>query len=215
MLSFRPAKAWQGWLGFFLLLVLATLAVRAQAPAAPAVSVDSTANVYRMPPQVLVDLVNAPPTPAMRLDPRRQWMLLVEQPSLPPIAELAERELRLGGLRIRPRSHGPSRSGFATGLKLVRLSDLAERPITGLPAGARIENLRFAPDGARFAFTHTGADGIELWIAEVATGQARRLGAAQLNLAAGTSPQWLPDGSLAATLAGTGQGPEPRRPPVA
>jgi len=218
MLSFRPAKAWQGLLGLLLLLALAlTLAVRAEAPAVSTVSAapaDSTANVYRTPPQALVDLVDTPPTPGMRLDPQREWMLLVQQQNLPPIAELAERELRLGGLRIRPRSHGPSRSGYATSLKLLRISDLAERSITGLPAGARIENLRFAPDGARFAFTHTGADGIELWVAEVATGQARRLGTAQLNLSAGTPPQWLPDGSLVATLLAPGQGPEPAAPTV-
>ncbi|HEV7787365.1 MAG TPA: S9 family peptidase, partial [Thermoanaerobaculia bacterium] len=211
MLAFRPAKAWQGLSGLLLLLALVpTLAARAQAPA----SAESTASVYRTPPQALVDLVDTPPTPGMRLDPRREWMLLVQQQNLPPVAELAERELRLGGLRIRPRSHGPSRSGYATGLKLLRISDLAERPITGLPAGARIENLRFAPDGVRFAFTHTGADGIELWVAEVATGQARRLGLAQLNLAAGTSPQWLQDGSLVATLVVPGQGPEPPAPAV-
>src|SRR6185312_8997596 len=218
MLSFRPAKAWQGLLGLLLLLALApTLAVRAEAPVVSTVSAapaDSTANVYRTPPQALVDLVDTPPTPGMRLDPKREWMLLVQQQNLPPIAELAERELRLGGLRIRPRSHGPSRSGYATSLKLLRISDLAERSITGLPAGARIENLRFAPDGARFAFTHTGADGIELWVAEVATGQARRLGTAQLNLSAGTPPQWLPDGSLVATLLAPGQGPEPAAPTV-
>jgi dipeptidyl aminopeptidase/acylaminoacyl peptidase len=214
MLSFRPAKAWQSLFGLFLLLALVpTFAVRVQAQAAASASVDSTANVYRTPPQALVDLVDTPPIPGMRLDPRREWMLLVEQPSLPPIAELAERELRLGGLRIRPRSHGPSRSGFATGLKLQRISDLAERPIT-VPPGARIENLHFAPDGARFAFTHTGANGIELWVAEVATGQARRLGLAQLNLAAGTSPQWLGDGSLVATLVVPGQGPEPPAPAI-
>ncbi len=204
MFSLRPAKAWQGLFGLILFL----------APAAIAQSAESTANLYRTPPQALVDLVNAPPTPSMRLDPRRQWMLVVEQASLPPISELAERELRLGGLRIRPRSHGPSRSGYATGLKLLHLADLAERPVTGLPAGARIENLRFSPDGSRFAFTHTGADGIELWAADVATGQARRLGAAALNLAAGTSPQWLPDGSLAVTLVVAGQGPEPAAPAV-
>ncbi len=104
--------------------------------------------------------------------------------------------------------------GYATGLKLLRLSDLAERPITGLPAGARIEKPPLAPDGARVAFTHTGTDGIELWVAEVATGQARRLGTAQLNLSAGTSPQWLMDGSLITTLVPTGQGPEPPAPTV-
>lgn len=207
MLTFRPAKAWHGLLGLCLLLV-PSLTLRAQTPA------DATASIYRMPAQALVDLVDTPPTPGMRLDPKREWMLLVDQPNLPPISELAERELRLGGLRIRPRSHGPSRSGYATGLKLLHISDLAERPVTGLPSGARIENLRFAPDGARFAFTHTGSNGIELWVAEVATARARRLGTAQLNLAAGTSPQWLLDGSLVATLVVPDQGPEPTAPAV-
>ncbi len=221
MPSPRFAKSCAGLLALLLLLALApTLAVHAAtAPTTPtsANTADSTASLYRTPAPALVALVDAPPTPGVRLDPRREWMLLLDLPSLPPIAELAERELRLGGLRIRPRSHGPSRAGFATGLRLLRLSDLAERKIVGLPDGARIENVHFSPDGARFAFTNTGAEGIELWVAEVATGQAHRLGSAQtlrLNLSAGTSPQWLREGSLVATLLVADQGPEPAAPAV-
>ncbi|MEA2604914.1 MAG: hypothetical protein QOF89_5906 [Acidobacteriota bacterium] len=214
MRPFRTTLARPGLL-FLLLLALAPVFVlRAATAPAPDSTANSTANLYRTPPQVLADLIDAPPTPEVRLDPKREWMLLLEQPSLPPIAELAERELRLAGLRIRPRSHGPSRSGYATGLKLLHLSDLAERPITGLPEGARIENVRFSPDGSRFAFTHTATDGIELWVAEVASGQARRLSSAHLNLAIGASPQWLNDGSLVATLVVPGQGPEPPAPTV-
>src|SRR5436305_4185025 len=188
MRSSRFVKPCAGLLGLLLLLALIpTPAVRAPT-APPANPADGTASLYRTPAPALAALVDAPSTPGVRLDPRREWMLLLDLPSLPPIAELAERELRLGGLRIRPRSHGPSRAGFATGLRLLRLSDLAERKIVGLPDGARIENVRFSPDGARFAFTNTGAEGIELWVAEVATGQAHRLGSAQtlrLNLSAG------------------------------
>ncbi len=198
-----------------LLALVPVVALQAATTTPPAAgSIDSTASVYRTPPQVLTDIIDAAPTPGVRLDPRREWMLVLDQPNLPPIAELAERELRLGGLRIRPRSHGPSRSGYATGLRLLRLSDLAERRITGLPDGARIENIRFAPDGSRFAFTHTAADGIELWVAEVASGQARRLSSAHLNLAVGGAPQWLRDGSLVATLVVPDQGPEPPTPSV-
>ncbi|HEX4961838.1 MAG TPA: prolyl oligopeptidase family serine peptidase [Thermoanaerobaculia bacterium] len=203
--------------GLLLLLTLIPVfAARAATSVTPAVP-DSTASVYRTPAKALADLVDAPPTPGMRLDPKREWMLLLDQPSLPPIAELAERELRLGGLRIRPRNHGPSRTGYSTGLRLLRISDLAERRVTGLPEAARLENVRFAPDGARFSFTHTGANGIELWIGEVATGQAHRLGTpqtAQLNLAAGSGPQWLRDGSLVTTLVVPDQGPEPPAPSV-
>lgn len=188
----------------------------ALAPAAPGRAATSDAGVYHLPPQVLVDIVDAPPTPPpTRLDPRREWVLLLEQPNLPPVADLAERELRLGGLRIRPRTSGPSRTSFASGLKLLRLSDLAERQIVGLPSPAQIGNVRWAPDGSRFAFTHTGPEGIELWVTEVGSGQARRLADARLNLAAGAEPQWLRDGrSLVCALVPADRGAEPAAPAV-
>jgi dipeptidyl aminopeptidase/acylaminoacyl peptidase len=168
-------------------------------------------SVYHTPPQVLVDLVDAPPTPGVSIDPMRQWMLLLKQPNLPPIAELAERELRLGGLRIKPQINGQSRTTFLNGLELVRISDLSRREITGLPAGARIENVRWSPDGARIAFTNTVENGIELWVAEVASGAARRILDGRLNLAASVVPTWLRDGqTLVAALVPAGRGPEPQ-----
>ncbi len=167
-------------------------------------------NAYHTPPQVLVDIVDAPPTPGVALDPQRQWLLIMERPSLPPISELAERELRLGGLRIRPQNHAPSRAGYLTGLRLLRLSDLSERRFSGLPDGARITNPQWSPDGSRLAFTNIRPDGVELWVAEVATGEARRL-AGSLNLTASTEPRWLADGrTLVCTLVDPDLGPEPQ-----
>jgi dipeptidyl aminopeptidase/acylaminoacyl peptidase len=196
MQPFRKLRLWLG--------LLAVVVLSLPAGAQPAVD-----NLYRTPPQVLVDIVDAPPTPWTRLDPSREWLLLLELPSLPPIAELAERELRLGGLRIRPQTHAPSRTGYFSGLDLVRISDLAERRIAGLPEGARLQNVQWSPDGSRLAFTNARADGIELWVAELANGQARRL-VDGLNIAAGTSPQWLRDGrTLVCTLVPAREGPEP------
>ncbi|HSF39060.1 MAG TPA: alpha/beta fold hydrolase, partial [Thermoanaerobaculia bacterium] len=126
------------------------------------------------------------------------------------VAELAERELRLGGLRIRPQINGPSRTTSLTGLELLRISDLSRREITGLPPGARIENTRWSPDGRRIAFTNTIEDGIELWVAEVESGQARRLLPGRLNLSARVTPRWLLDSqTLVVTLVPEGRGPEP------
>jgi dipeptidyl aminopeptidase/acylaminoacyl peptidase len=186
-------------------LVLAGLAFPAAAATAPA----SADTGYRLPPKVLVDIVDAPPTPGASLDPHRQWLLIAERPSLPPISELAERELRLGGLRIRPQNHAPSRAGYLTGMRLMRVSDATERRFSGMPDGARITGLRWSPDGSRIAFTNVRPDGVELWIADVANGQARRL-AGGLNLTASTEPQWLADGrSLVCTMVDADLGPEP------
>src|SRR5918997_3958653 len=96
---------------------------------------------YQLPPRPIADVIDAPETPDVSLSPDRRWMLLLGKPGYPPIAELAEPELRLAGLRINPRTNGPSRAGHYTGLTLLSIEEGrrgARREIVGPPAGARI-----------------------------------------------------------------------------
>ena len=69
-----------------------------------------------MPPQVLADMIDAPPTPWVAVSPGGDWLVLLERPGLPPIDEVAMPELRLAGLRINPRTNGPSRATYLEGL---------------------------------------------------------------------------------------------------
>lgn len=199
----------------FVPLVFLAAAAASVLPVTAAAPESSSEGLYRLPPQALVDLVDAAPTPTVFSDPHREWLLVLERPGLPPISELSERELRLGGLRIRPGNDGRSRAAYFNGLRLLRLSDLTERRILGLPEQARLQNIQWSPDGARFSFTHSRPDGIELWVAEVATGQARRIVDARVSLTAEIAPQWLRDGrTLVCALVPTSRGPEPAQPPV-
>src|SRR2546430_7389921 len=59
---------------------------------------------YKPPPQVIVDILDAPPLPAASVSPDHQWLLLFEQRSMPTIAEMAQPVLRLAGSRIHPRA---------------------------------------------------------------------------------------------------------------
>jgi dipeptidyl aminopeptidase/acylaminoacyl peptidase len=208
-----------------LLVAVASLAVLAAPAAALPASADaattapgaddSTAAVYRVPDPTLVSMVDAPPTPGASVGPKGEWMLLLERPSLPPISELAARELRLAGLRLDPAVHGRSRTYPLSGLSLVNVADGSRRAVQGLPPAPRLEDVRWSPDGSRIAFTHTAEDHIELWVLEVASGKAQRLGAAELSLTAGREPRWLPDGSgLVALLVPAAEGPEPEEPKV-
>src|SRR5436305_13481507 len=168
-----------------LALTISTAISAAAAATAPAAD-----GAYRLPPQTLVDIIDAPPTPGVLPDPHGQWLMILDRPSLPPIAELAERELRLGGLRIRPQNHAPSRAGYLTGLRVLHLADLSEHRISGLPEGSRITNFQLSPDGSRLAFTNLRPDGVALWVAEIATAEARRL-AGGLHLTASAKPRGL------------------------
>ncbi len=172
---------------------------------------------YRLPAQVLVDIVDAPPTPSVRMSPDDRWMLLLESPSLPPIADLAARELRLAGTRIAPQTNGRSRRNPYTGARFMRLADRHEVVVTGLPADPKLEDVEWSPDSKWIAFTHTTDDGIELWVAEVASGQARRLTGPVLNTVLAGGPVWAADSwTVWVTMVPEGRGAEPpaRRVPV-
>ena len=121
-------------------------------------------------------------------------MLVLTKPSLPPISELARPELRLAGLRIDPGANGLSRSGYYTGLTLVRISDGLQRPVTGLPPEARIAWPRWAPDGGSFAFGVRDGCGIRLWLANVDSGVSRRVSDIRLNGVFGAPFAWIPSG---------------------
>ena len=118
---------------------------------------------YEMPPKALADLVDAPQTPSISLDPRREWLLLMHRPGYPPIEDVARRELRLAGQRIDPDTNGPSRVSHHSGLTLKRVDGGEEQDVRGLPEGVRIGQAYWSPDGSHVAFSVTETDGIGLW----------------------------------------------------
>jgi len=169
--------------------------------------------VYRRPSPELVEIIDAPKTPHAYFAPDREWMVLRERPSYPSIEELAEPELRLGGMRFSPVTNAPTRTWSYDGFVFVRLEDRTERRVAGLPEEGRFENVVWSPDSEMIAFTNTTGNGVELWVAELSTAEARRVTGPVLNLVAGTLPRWIPGtNTLLATLVPDGRGEPPTAP---
>lgn len=182
---------------------------------APAADVEPmpTESVYRRPSPELVEIIDAPKTPHAYFAPDREWMVLRERPSYPSIEELAEPELRLGGMRFSPVTNAPTRTWSYDGFVFVRLEDRTERRVTGLPEDGRFENVIWSPDSEMIAFTNTTGNGVELWVAELSTAEARRVTGAILNLVADTPPRWIPGTkTLLATLVPEDRGEPPAAP---
>ena len=167
---------------------------------------------YKLPPRVIVDILDTPPLPGATVSPDRQWLLLLEQRSMPTIAELAQPMLRLAGARINPRTTGPQLPGAITGLVLKRMSDGTERRIA-VPAPAALSFVTWSPDSRSIAFVQTRDSGLALWVADAATGQARAVTSASLNATSGPPCQWMPAGTkLLCEFVPDDRGPVPLAP---
>jgi dipeptidyl aminopeptidase/acylaminoacyl peptidase len=153
----------------------------------------STALNYQIPPKPLADLLDAPPTPSVSIDPLNQWLLLREYPNLISLDELAQPELRLAGRRINPNTHGPSRGWYFTALKLKRIKDGKEFDIKGLEKDVKIRNASWSPDGNRIAFITTKEKGQDLWVVDVSKRRARKLVSDKISSTYGSPFVWLPD----------------------
>ena len=171
---------------------------------------------YQLPPQEIIDLVDAPSTPSISISPDNRVILLTESPELPSIDELAMEELRLAGIRFDPRTNGPSRAGYGTGFSLMDIDGANVREVTGMPVNPRIRNTRWSADGSKIAFNHTTDNGIELWVVDVASATAKRLTGPVVNDVLGTAFTWLSDNkTIIYSAIPENRGPAPTRPRVA
>ena len=173
---------------------------------------------YQQPPEEVVDIVDAPRTPSVQPDPDREWLLVAEEPNLRTIADLAEPQERLAGIRLNPDTNGPDRPSYYVDLQLEPVSGGETVNIEGLPEEPRIRNLRWAPDGEHFAFVQVDSDRVGLWVVDVAAGEARELDAFDLNAAYPGRPyEWHPDGDslwVRKLPADQGEAPEKDRVPT-
>ncbi len=130
------------------------------------------------------------------------------------IADMAQPVHRIGGVRINPRTNGPHRATTYRAIKLKTIADLAEKTVT-VPASPKLTWIGFSPNAQRFAFTQTRDSGIELWVGETATGQAKALTPAQLNASIGAPCSWVADGaSLLCGFVSPTRGTAPAEPTV-
>lgn len=148
---------------------------------------------YRKPPQAVLDVLNSPVTPSVSISPARDQMLLATGVRYPPISDLAQPMLRLAGYRINPNTNGRHLAPYFVALSLKRIADGAETKVE-LPPGAQVGFPQWSPDGKRFAFTNTVANGIELWVGDAVTGRASKIKGVLVNAAYGDALQWMPDG---------------------
>jgi dipeptidyl aminopeptidase/acylaminoacyl peptidase len=147
---------------------------------------------YRLPAPEIVRMIDAPPPPRVSLSPRRDAMLLVDYEANPPLELLARPLHRLAGLRIDATLGARQRASRNTRLTWLRLADGSRRTVP-LPEGSFIGFPVWSPDGSRCAFTRDTENGVELWVADLTTGEAKAIPSLLLNDVTGPALEWRKD----------------------
>ncbi len=146
---------------------------------------------YQKPPQEILELIDIERAPSVISDSKKQNMLLLYRDQYKSIAELSEKELRLAGLRINPKTNIGSRTTYYNNLKMMNVASREVMNIKGLPENPRLANLRWSHDESKVAFTHTTEEGVQLWYADLKKLQAKRLTDAKLNANMGSVLRWF------------------------
>lgn len=148
---------------------------------------------YQKPPQEILELVDVQRAPSVSMDSKKQHMLLLYRNSYKTLAELSEEDMKLGGLRINPTTNISSTITYINNIRYKRLRDKETVQVKGLPANARLAYFSWSPDERKVAFTNTTDTGVEAWVLDIVSLQAKKLTGATLNANIGNPVSWLKD----------------------
>jgi dipeptidyl aminopeptidase/acylaminoacyl peptidase len=151
---------------------------------------------YKKPPQAIADLLLAKPAPAVSIDGKSGWLLLMERNSYPSVEELAQPELRIAGQRIHPNNFSPSRQVYINNFTLKDIKADKEYPVTELPADMHASPAIWSPDKKKIAFTNTTNNAVDLYVIDVATHVAKKVNQQALNVILGGAFSWMDDNTL-------------------
>jgi dipeptidyl aminopeptidase/acylaminoacyl peptidase len=196
---------------FHLVLSAAVIAAPPPSVAGP---VPPSPDLYRMPPEEIAKLADAPLTPSLNVGPDEDWALLERRPTLLPLTEAAQPELKLAGIRFSPQNSDQTRQPYAQKLWLLQISTRTERSITGIPDGLKARWASWSPDGKRIAFGLSTDRAVELWIVDVPSGMAKKIPNLQLQGVHPNAPfHWRSDSeSLVCRTVVADRGPPPPQP---
>src|SRR5262249_54010293 len=158
----------------------------------------------------------APPPPIVVPNPSGDMLFLVDVESYPPIELLSRPFLKLAGIRVDAAIGAKRRDTRFRGLALQSVGGGKAKPIAP-PSAAGIGFPTWSFDGKRIAFTRDMPNGVELWVADGRSGEAKAIAGVRVTDVLGASVQWTRDGRhlLVRTIpAGRGAAPAASAVPV-
>ena len=161
-----------------------------------AFSLNAQENIkYQKPSDEILNLVEFDRPPNVLYDDEKKYMVFLYRNNYKSISDLSEKELRLGGLRINPKTNIGSRVTYYNNVKIKNLKDKKGQTeqVVGIPEKAKLTNFSWSPDQTKIALTNTTSEGVELWLLTLKTGYVTKLTTPELNANIGSVITWNTD----------------------
>ena len=151
---------------------------------------------YQQPPKEILDLVDVERAPGVIIDENRDYMILLYRDAYKSIEELSQEELRLGGLRIDPKTNIGSRTTYYNNLRIrnIKVKNSEVINVEGMPEDPKLANLSTSPDQKMMALTNTTAEGVELWVLDIENARITKLTGPNVNANMRSALSWFEDG---------------------
>lgn len=146
---------------------------------------------YQKPPSEILKLADVQLAPSVRISNNGEFMIMLYSDRYKSIDELSEPELRLGGLRINPSTNIGSRTTYYNKITVKNPNEKEASEIKNLPEKLRLSNYKWSPDESKIAFTNTVKNGVELWVIDLNTKEAKKLTEATVNANLGDVINWF------------------------
>ncbi len=152
---------------------------------------------YQKPSEEILELVDVPRAPSVIVDDNKDFMIFLYRDTYKSIEEISQEELRLGGLRINPKTNIGSRVTYYNNLKIKSLINNESEVIqvSGLPSEPKLTNFKFSPDQKKIACTNTTSSGVEVWVVDVIKQSAKKLTEPKANANLRNVINWFEDGN--------------------
>ncbi len=148
---------------------------------------------YKKPPKEILELADVEKAPAVLMDDNKEIMLLLYRNTYKTIKELSQPELRLGGLRINPKTNIGSRKRYYNNIKIQKTNDSKVIEIIGLPQNPQLSNFTWSPNQTQMAMTNTTQNGVEILVLDIKTAYIKSVTETNINANLGDVINWFSD----------------------
>lgn len=146
---------------------------------------------FQKPSKEILELADFELAPAISMNSEKNQAILVYRNTYKTLDDLNQEDIRLGGLRINPKTSISSTMTFYTRIIVKDLVTQVEREVKNMPKSAKIAYITWSPDEKKIAFVNNTNNGNELWYINLESAEATRLTQAELNANMGNPITWF------------------------